>query len=1024
MVSYKNIDFNTIGSDYTFSEPTCDITTNPLLTNKVQVRETGSPIPFTKEVVDFFRDQVRLAFASEDARFYDPPEFLGSPRINGELKRFIVALYSFLDPRNLPKQSLSQLMQLIGNKDAVKYLKDLRFVSLVKLGLGNGRFAQTDPALEQIKPIQITDIGQIFNYRYWIFWEEPDPQDEIWCHEPIEPIDPDHMKEYREVLFQILPDSVEQVDPREVLMSVTGSGSVPEGYPGMSSKVYIEKGVVGRNAFATDHIHAKLCYIQKCPGDSRRASVLTVPRSNTVKYIEKQCALIAEEIRYSCYVSDPEEFSKRYDYFTATFTRFLCRDIKKDGLTKPREVLRNTLDVICKKYPHLEFFSKFKNFYNEWTYYLAEEPDNIIHPPRGVGLGMSSALTTIVQSTICQMTINRMLREGELGIEGKIAGLFYHDDSAVGATLQEDLDNYDSEENQVLKDLRFIKNYKKTFEADNFVLCERYSNSLDNKRSYQLNLLNSPFIACNIVQAKDYSQQIIKYKTQFNVKEWVSAYVAYWGHEFDPTEAVLPYRLGGWIPAEYKGVDTSFLWFSLEEQRLHTALLLAASSHKLERPVKKKFRLDKTPYLSPLEQLLGSSLDCGSNSEYFHYKEPIGKVHVAMSNFNGETSLFRAYSLLKKKRIGKFRQELNNPILTSVSDLYDLYCAEFPFRDILPPPAVAESRPITDYEVDMDFDPTYLYKSVNPSMAYLAWHNPGHPALQKLIPSPIPPMFTGLFTGIKMSEKSHLSFVNQDALIGPWGHSFTRLVTIPLGSFDFSGTDWVNPYNVAAAWTAYHFTNSIPTRAPKCGVWADIASYRCSPFNKWFSTTKFRDLFIYCVDMLGWPFMAKSEYLSDEFFEHLLFELNPDYVLATRGVPKGTNPENIPLPKPDYDEIVSLGLGIEKPIALWNITGFGLEEDGGLNRGYNSGYESGSEDSDVINFDSLVAFDVREQRPDSSDDEEEVPQYEPLPVGSDYSSDDGYISCESSSSSEDSSDSKSTKEDTWDPGIQSRNLES
>jgi len=1010
-ISYSNMDITTHPTEYLYSEPVRDIQLNPTLTGKVFNRETGHPIPYSLELATFFKEQVILAFRSPNPLYYDPPEMKTSSSVNGELKRFIVALASFLDPRNYPKQSLAELVNLITDPNACSYLKKLRFNSMVKFGFTRGRFAESDPDLEELPVKPITDIGQVFNYRFWIFWEEEDPKDEQYAWKELKPIPPDVMDEYAEALRSVLPAHVEQVDPREILLSVTGSGAVPEGSQ-MSSKVYIEKGRINSNRFDYGPIHSKLVYIQKSPGDSRRASVLTVPQSNSIKFIEKQCSAIAEQMLHSCYVKDPLEFQRRYEEFKSTCTRFLCRDIKKDGLTKPRAVLTRTLHEICKKYPYLEFFSMFKNFYSNWTYYLAEEPEKIFNPPRGVGLGMSSALTTILQCAIFQMTYNRLLRDGDYGVGGIVRGLFYHDDAAVGSDNQDDLDNFDSEETTVLDQLGFIKNLKKTFEADQFVLCERYSNNLDDKLSYQLNLLNAPFMACNITHAKELVQTIVKYKCDFDVRAWISSYTTYWGYEFDVEEAVLPSKMGGWIPAEYKGVDTTFMWYDPARQRLCNALIIASSSHNLERPIKKSLRYIKTPYVSPCEQLFGSNLDCGDQSKYFHYKVPLGEMHVLMSNFNTETSLVRGYSLLRLKRLESFRKEMASNQILSCTQIYNMYCEYNELKDVLPPEDIAEAKPISDFVADLDYDPDYLYKSVNPKMAFLAFHNPGNYHFRKMIPSPVPPLFS-IFGDLRPTSEDRISTRHQQNLLaGHMGFHHRKVISIPKSSYDFSSTSWVCPYNVAAAWSAYHFTNSIPTRSPKHGIWEEISSYRNSHFNKWFGTTKFKMLFLFCVDILGWHFMAKEEYMDDEFLENLLWELAPDYQAVADAPQEVGIPERTPLPRPTIQEILFLGGGFEVPIQIWHRTGNGPEDEGDLNRGYNSGYSS-SDDTDVLDFDQLNPHVFVNDELDS----------EPEPTVEFYieesSSEDERSTSSSGSSSYYESvktSLKSESEETWDPG--------
>jgi len=854
---------------------------------KTFYRESGNPILFSDGLAKYVHKCLLEAFATKRPLFYDPPRS-GNARLDGEIKRFITSLCAYIDPRSRPVQSLIELIDGVLNKDYVSYLKKLRFKSFVRSI--NGTFTEPDPELNSIESYYITDIGQIFNYRYYFFWSEEDPHDENWSFEPISPLTDEVKEEFSNILYSMLPEDIEEVNPLEVLLS-SSSSSADSLMTDGSQPVFIEKQNAKGNCFSKDPLVAKIVYVQKSPGDTRGASVHNISQSNTIKLVEKQVAEVAKAIPHSAYISDKDEFERRYQSYKSKFSRHYCKDYKKDGLTKNRELLILVLKVLARKYPDISAFTDYQNLFSSWSFFYPNDKE-LRCPPRGIGLGMSSAITTIIGCVVIQMCLTRLQARGDLYFSGA-EGLVYHDDNTIGFFDDESLQSYDEIDDVLCQDLGIIKNKKKSFYADEFVLCERYSNSLNDKKSYQLNLLYSPYAACNIVHGKDLLQQIVRFQSDFDVLQFTSGYEEYFGYELHPGEFKKPYRLGGWLPAVYLGIDTSFLWYEHTPEDI--GALSACTLHKLEKPLKKDILNSKDIYHGPVEALFGSNLDVGSSGELYTYQIPYSKVFGLFSGFRSEGSLFASYELLRKKRKKTFLEVSSIPCYKSPYSIYQMYCEFFPFIDFLPKLEWVQVVDLNDYRSDDVLH--HLSYNVNRYLGYLAYKNPNNRRLSNVIPYPLPP-------SISITEKS-LTAAERDfsrkipvGIGGTYSHLPTSVYAID-DYYDFSDTNWIYPERVVCAFKANFFLPVMPINSFVIKEKKEVNIYRYSLFNQWISGSPFKFIFKNLVKKISWKALCKPEYWTDYFYEvglrSVLMELKPRI---------SSNPLLLPLPFPDEEEIV------------------------------------------------------------------------------------------------------------------------
>lgn len=893
-------------------------------------RDPGNCIEYSTHLARFIQKELSKAMASRNPFEYDPI-LTGDPSVDGEVKRFIVAIASYLDPRSKPRLEYQVLHDGIMNKNFASDLKKIRFKSYVR-SMG-GRFCEPDPELEEYPTVIIHDIGQIFNYRYWIFWSEEDPGDEKWCDLPCPPLEEDIITEYSDTLFRLLPDEIQEVDEREILFGVTSSSAESNIMgKGKSSPHYIEKTVSKFNTCSNEPLSAKLVYVQKCPGDTRRASVLTIQHSNAIKLVEKQVAIVAEAIEHSNYTANKDEFDRRYRALEKDFNWYLCRDIKKDGLTKNRELLVLTMKILARKYPHIPTFSRFTSLFSNWTYYLSEDPDTVINPPRGIGLGMSCALTTLIGCTLIQVVLDRAAKDGGMHLT-YARGLVYHDDTAVGFEDEESLDAFDEVEDDVFADYRLIKNKKKSFYGPEFVLCERYTGRFDNKCSYQMYLIHSPYYACNIVHAKDMLQQIVRFKTDFDIMQFLSGYSSYWGYELHPGELCKPYRLGGWLPAVYMGVDTTFLWFDQTPE--DKASMHACSSHTLERPVKKAFLNNKNIYQSPLRAALGPNLNLGGNEDIYNYNITMGGAYRRFSNFNKPGSICWSYALLLRKRQTMFETFKHVNLQQSETQFYQMWCQFLPYVDFLPKDSWFEHKDIEEFRSD---DPVFdLFPYKNKFLGYIKFCNPEKNLFDDVIPWPVPPSLN--VSEKTLSAEDRKLSVRIPVAIGGTYSILPQNYLQLRKTYDFSQLQWIHPERVALAHQANYFTPVIPVPPFRIPQKDEITAYRCSHFNVWMNKTPFRTLFIHLVRKLGWKTMGKIELFDDEVYTDHIWGVLPELKR-----PAGTTPETIALPPPDDEEYMFFFPDVHNQIHAYLSASFETYNPLPSDRGEDEGSEASSDD--------------------------------------------------------------------------------
>jgi len=302
-------------------------------------------------------------------------------RGNCEVYRFYMAVLAYLDSER-PLLSFDFLMSLVRKEyEGLNWLKKVRTYAMWNaMDAVPLEYPPEDAEyIRDAERYKLVDLGDFFNIRYWLFFDQPDPEDWKSCFDPYTRVKPEHMKTYKEKLMSMLPDgSVDRVEEEEILLSITGSSAVDSTGQGTKPHWFM-KG--SQNYFSKKPIHGMMSYIQKCPGDTRCSLTLPVPQSNSVKLIEKQVARVCALMEHSAYGCSPSEYWDKYNKLKAFGPFYFCRDVKKDGLTKNRDMVMATLSVLEEKYPGLPAW-KYKNIFSSFSFTVNGE---LKKPPLGVG---------------------------------------------------------------------------------------------------------------------------------------------------------------------------------------------------------------------------------------------------------------------------------------------------------------------------------------------------------------------------------------------------------------------------------------------------------------------------------------------------------------------------------------------------------------------------------------------------------------------------------------------------------------
>lgn len=722
----------------------------------------------------------------DDFRFLIIPEDIIAYTGN-EFKRFLCALEAYKKSPN-PVLSISFLADGLTDLNFAKYLKKLRYKSFLE-SQGLRIFKGEEPEDYDITPaIRITDIGDIFNYSYWFFWKEEPEDDYKNGFIPVDRIDPDDEDQFKESLrFLLRKIKIDEIQEEEILLK--NSSSKAQTVNSKEKTVWLQKQT--KNYFSNETLIGERTVIFVSPANIRDSIKLTVPQSNSLKLLEYQLREIASKMKYSLYIRNLDIFERKLKRFSEKYSIFFDRDIKKEGITKPRRLIQLVFEVLKEKYPDLPAW-KYCDIYNDYT--LIMEDGKRLHTNRGHGLGMANAMTTIIQCVLFEVILQEFELENYTIEKNQIKAIFYNDDATIGFNNLNDFYSYVDTEDDVLKKFGIIRNLQKSHWGTNFVFCEIYSNPDFNKKiSYKKAEIFSVFAAHNIVHAKMICRNLNPHIKYLDLDYYLGDIISFWGYEFYPSEWESPASLGGWINPSYKRVRLDL--FNLTELSIDQSKALYANIKYSD--IEFRFRKTKKNYLDPLYQIYGPNLDLNNQDKALDYMQDISVIRSKYQRYSNRDQIEELFDNLLMKRINEYEKHIQRPL--GVIDAFNILYDKYQTLDFLPPLSLLEKG---EKIQDCDKNNNSYFQPQNPILSYIKFFNEDKIS-SRIIPDPrFLVEFSPLDRGLTSEQRNQihkilsLSRYNEYCPIGP----------VDLNSYSFSPkmyNHWHNPNAVMSAIAAF-----------------------------------------------------------------------------------------------------------------------------------------------------------------------------------------------------------------------------
>lgn len=759
----------------------------------------GRPIPFSMDLATRIKTYL-LNNRLEDMRYLIIPDDI--VRCTGnETKRFACSLEAYKKSPN-PLIPIVDLINGITDINFAKSLKKIRTKSFIE-STGN-QIIDRQPDYEICPSYTLEhDIGDIFNYNYWFFWEEEPEDDLIYADIPCPRISDRSKEIFRETLMSILPDEIEAVREEEILYS-TGSSM------GLDEKDFSSKPVYKlreeANKFASKPDVTKRSHIRVGPANIRDTVIQSVGRTNSVRLIEKQCSEIAEKIIYSAHVRDPFEFEKRVSIFQRTFNLFFNRDIEKEGITKPRELIQLTLEVLKEKYPGFPAW-KYGGIYDDWIVF-DRNAETVQSKKRGHGLGMANSLTTIIQSVIFRITLERLNEEGDVN-EG-ISAIFLNDDATIGFIDENDYDSYLDIEEEVFNEYRLRRKLSKSHVGPAMVFCEIYYQAnwsrLNDKISFKLNELFGIFAAPNISVAKIISSNLSRHVLCSDIVGIINEIVGFWSFEFFDEEWKYPSTMGGWISPTYQGVRLDFQYYtpSYEVQRAIRANLES-------RVLRKRTRFKgKRLYQDPLSSRYPDLNLPEEIKNRLNYRVPMRQIIETLSKYNNREEAEEAMLDYYDKRRRIYEEKIDR--LETIAEIYKRVVDSYDNKDFLPPKDIVGER---ISELSSVYNEKIHYRSSNPLLSLLAVYD-----REKMPKSIIPERWSFLYdmNNRKMTVdernlvKRYLKYSRDSEILAIPPIDYSDRM------FSFGHEYYIKPECVRGASEAFHALQGLPIPSLSVGL--------------------------------------------------------------------------------------------------------------------------------------------------------------------------------------------------------------
>jgi len=363
-----------------------------------------------------------------------------------------------------------------------------------------------------------------------------------------------------------------------------------------------------------------------------------------------------------CYPTSPKEADNKM------YTSY-CRDFKKEGLTKPRNLLKIMLMNLKRFFPEEKAFDNVE-FFDDWKIDLDGQ---IFETTRGHGLGMANELTTLMQFIIEDMVAI------ECGFTPMWSS-YVNDDAATIFTCWRDADIYRASDMKVCKKLGLAFKAKASFiSIGSTVLCENYTSvfmpQISDKQIFVDMAFGNCFKAINRAHAKKTFETCASSEVSCG---FLNELHNYWGYVLSPKEFKMSTLFGGWYSNHDEHIKLDFVSKQIDEELSRHELVLYEiyKTNKVEFKPWEKHNSRKAKICSFFEEdfLALRNVDGLLNPSLMFRPSVDQRENV------------RAWIAFEERIKTKYKTEMNKNLQSRTwGDLYDEYTEAHPELDVLPP---------------------------------------------------------------------------------------------------------------------------------------------------------------------------------------------------------------------------------------------------------------------------------------------------------------------------------------------------
>jgi len=385
----------------------------------------------------------------------------------------------------------------------------------------------------------------------------------------------------------------------------------------------------------TDEFLFKYAFVQKTAAEDR-AAVLTSQETLNTMYLLK---LSLETVR-DCPVDvmGVKDFSWLPRWLGNDSYNYLMSDLRKCGLTFPRNLFNATMDVLEEYYPNsifglgkIAYANARININGEWR-----------PMTNGLNLGMMNEYVSFMMGCL----VSLWLEEENYAAEA----LMYNDDQVLRfpkeiINNQQDMADVGLAWDKFMERAGCSVHKKKPFWSNRGVFLETYGNPQYSWKLYKTNTyvgnLFWALLATNIVEAKEYVAGVMDSLSDFyreRAKEVLTTVITLWGYEFAPKEVSFSYPIG-WVRERNEDSELTLLSEIYDINTLDKVQLGLVQVASVEKPV---------AYSSKM-------LECAKhfNKHYKFFTDAICNDSVPSSVKRLMTAVKPPYLGLRKKAVAK-----------------------------------------------------------------------------------------------------------------------------------------------------------------------------------------------------------------------------------------------------------------------------------------------------------------------------------------------------------------------------------